>query len=187
MAAQVVKSVDVSSKQALVDEHDAQVLSAMSECCSNALGTYSVSKIKLSPDQYASCLQECTRPANAVTLFKRSCKTVASGGLLSCNPSIDATKNAALYFKEVFAQPNTTLCGVTYSIQQCHGSLCPEIVEFFSASNVSQYISRYPSAVYCGSNSIHSCILKALLSTKVDEVLFCLFTIYIMSGITPHH
>ncbi|KAJ9053106.1 hypothetical protein DSO57_1027544 [Entomophthora muscae] len=103
MAAQVVRSVDVSSNQALVDELDAQAFSAMSECCSTSLGTYSVSKIKLSPYQYASCLQACTCLSYAVTLFKRSCKPVTSGGLLSCNPSIDATGNAALYFKEVFA------------------------------------------------------------------------------------
>ncbi|KAJ9062799.1 hypothetical protein DSO57_1006866 [Entomophthora muscae] len=117
--------------------------------------------------------QACTRPADTVT----------SGGLFSWNSSIDATKNAAFYFKKVFAQSDATLRGVSLFIQQCHKSLCPDIMEFFSAFNIFWYILRYPSAVSCGSDSIHGHILKVMLPTKMDEVLSFLFIICIMSGI----
>ncbi|KAJ9059040.1 hypothetical protein DSO57_1006518 [Entomophthora muscae] len=136
LAAHKVSCLDVSGDQALVEELDAQVLAALSECCSTALGTYMVPKMKITPVCYLSCLQACTCPADAVTLFKHLCKTVTSSVLLSCNPGIDATEDAALYFEGVFAQSDVTLCGVSLSAQQCHGCPCPEIVEFFSASNV---------------------------------------------------
>ncbi|KAJ9072080.1 hypothetical protein DSO57_1030887 [Entomophthora muscae] len=97
---------------------------------------YQVSKVRISPDQYISQLQACTRPSDAVTLFKRSCKTVVSTALASRDPSIEATEDAALYFESVFAQPDSSLRGVFTAVQQCHGTPCPEIVEFFSADNV---------------------------------------------------
>ncbi|KAJ9071890.1 hypothetical protein DSO57_1032763 [Entomophthora muscae] len=122
-----------------------------------------VPKMKITPDCYLSCLQACTCPADAVTLFKRLCKTVTSSSLLSRNPGIDATEDVALYFEEVFAQTDVTLSRVFFSVQQCHDFPCPEIVEFFSASNVCRYFPWYPSAVSCESDSIHVRILKALL------------------------
>ncbi|KAJ9072612.1 hypothetical protein DSO57_1025815 [Entomophthora muscae] len=150
-----IASLSAPGRQCLVDELDAQVLSAVSECCSTALDTYQVSKI------------------------------VVSTALTSRDPSIEATEDAALYFKSVFAQPDSSLRGVSAAVQQCHRTPCPEIVEFFSADNVCKYIKRYPSTVPCSSDSIHGHILKALLPTKVDKVLSLLFTLCVMTGVTP--
>ncbi|KAJ9087717.1 hypothetical protein DSO57_1030382 [Entomophthora muscae] len=104
-----IASLSAPGRQCLVDKLDAQVLSAVSECCSTALGTYQVSKVRISPDQYISRLQACTRPSDAVTLFKRSCKTVVSTALASRDPSIKATEDAAFYFESVFTQPDSSL------------------------------------------------------------------------------
>ncbi|KAJ9077071.1 hypothetical protein DSO57_1020190 [Entomophthora muscae] len=68
--------------------------------------------MKIMPDRYLSYLQACICPADAVTLFKRLCKTVNFSVLLSCNPDIDATEDTALYFEGVFVQTDVTLCGV---------------------------------------------------------------------------
>ncbi|KAJ9068659.1 hypothetical protein DSO57_1026457 [Entomophthora muscae] len=65
MATHSIASLSAPGRQCLVDELDAQVLSAVSECCSTALGTYQVSKVKISPDRYISQLQACTRPSDA--------------------------------------------------------------------------------------------------------------------------
>ncbi|KAJ9053966.1 hypothetical protein DSO57_1019148 [Entomophthora muscae] len=62
--------------------------------------------------------------------------------------------------RAVFAQPDSSLRGVSAAVQQCHSAPCPEIVEFFSADNVCKYIKRYSSTVSCGSDSIHGRILK---------------------------
>ncbi|KAJ9075792.1 hypothetical protein DSO57_1032318 [Entomophthora muscae] len=108
--------------------------------------------MKITPDRYLSRLQACTCPADAVTLFKRLYKTVTSSALLSRDPGINATEDAALYFEGVFAQTDVTLRGVSFLSSSV---MVPRVLRLLNSSALLMYADT--------SNSIH-------LQSLVDQI-----------------
>ncbi|KAJ9058707.1 hypothetical protein DSO57_1009786 [Entomophthora muscae] len=102
-------SMDIVTKQSMINELDELVLTSLASCCAPALGVYRVSRVCLSPDRLNSHLSSCTNSSEAVKLFKRANKNVAQTVLQSRDPDLTPEDDAVAYFTSVFSQPNAHL------------------------------------------------------------------------------
>ncbi|KAJ9050378.1 hypothetical protein DSO57_1014819 [Entomophthora muscae] len=76
-------SMDIVTKQSMINELNELELISLASCCAPALGVYRVGYVCLSPDRLNSHFSSCTNFSEAVKLFKRANKSVAQTVLQS--------------------------------------------------------------------------------------------------------
>ncbi|KAJ9057475.1 hypothetical protein DSO57_1022421 [Entomophthora muscae] len=161
----------IATKQAMVNEFDELVLCSLVSCCAPAL----VGRVCLSPDKINTQLSSCTNSLKAVKLFKHANKNVAQTMLQSRSPDTTPEDDTAAYFILVFIQPDTFFFSLPDHLMTTVSLPCADLFSYFFAANVKTHIICYSKSVPCITNSMHTRILEALLSSDIDTVFSLLF------------
>ena len=176
--------LSVHARQELIETMDTMIVDAISMVCEHTLGSYLVSSARMQPDRLLFSLAKAPSPATAIRLYKRSRRT-QSTTIHSRSPSVTPIEDAMAYYTQVFHQPHCAWRPDTQPIPFYNATGDYDIATVFGTDSIASWIKKYPADRSCGSDSLHVCILRALLPSHMVKHLSSLFTMCALTGLTP--
>lgn len=169
--------------QQLIDQADETILIGIQTVAEEVLGKYSVEEAKCHPDKLLEELSNISSHRRAVKTFKRSMRAEVKK-ITSQDPEKSPIQEAVEFLGSIYRQDRDDL--------KIGGSTDNEIrigtrhMEYpWNEDDIKKRIHRYSNTKSCGSDGIHTIILKMLTGSGLVNHLNTLFQSIWMTGLTP--
>jgi len=150
------------------------------------LGTYEVSVAKQWPDRLSK-IHMFKDTATLLRLFKRSQRTDSDKSFIhSRSPTYTPLQDVVQFYSSVYSPEGEDDDDSSWSYSV---PILDEpgftILNAYTIDTVKKFIQQYPKGKSCGQDSLHVCLLKALLLSTFPRHLVLLFRIFARVGLTP--